>query len=125
MPFMLKVLAEEGYVLLEHHGHVPSDEVREARAALLDAAGREKFGRVLIDWSAASGVPPVADFYFILSETRITLDVRGKCALLTPESSRSVADFVETAGRNRGFRIKAFTSREAAIEWLFRADDSH
>jgi hypothetical protein len=36
-----------------------------------------------------------------------------------------VADFVETAGRNRGFRIKAFTSREAAIEWLFRTDDSH
>jgi hypothetical protein len=116
------VLAEESYVLLEHHGDVSPEEIRAARTALLETLVHDNFGRVLIDWRAASDVPQVADFYFILSETRITLAVRGKCALLTPESSKSVAEFVETAGRNRGFRINAFTSREAAIAWLFTDD---
>jgi hypothetical protein len=123
MAFTLKVLAEEGYLLLEHSGDVSPDEIRAARSALLDTQAREKLGRVLIDWSAASGLPPAADFYFIISETRVTLDFRGKCAVLTPESSKSAAEFVETVGRNFGFCINAFTSRAAAIEWLF-ADDN-
>jgi hypothetical protein len=115
MPFTMKYIEDEGYLLLEHHGDVSPEEVREARTALL---ARDNPGRVLIDWRDASGVPPAADFYFIINETRVARPTRNKCALLTPEASKSMAEFVENACRNRGFPIQAFTDRAAALRWL-------
>jgi hypothetical protein len=125
MPFRLSTVAAEGYLLLEHHGDVSTDEVRDAREAVLGELARSNPGRVLVDCREASAIPQAADFYYLLvHEATVTPNLRSKVALLAAESSESVVKFVENVAHNRGLHVKAFTSRDGALKWLFDDDTS-
>ena len=45
-----------------------------------------------------------------------------KFALLATPGARETAEFAETAGMNRGWRVRAFTDRSLAIAWLQLTD---
>jgi hypothetical protein len=117
VPYTLKVLAEEGYVLLEHEGKVTVDEAREARDALLPLLAEHNLRRLLIDWRRASAFPQTAEFYFFVTESSAS-EPRIKCALVHSAESGGLAQFVENVARNRGISLNAFASRDQAVQWL-------
>jgi hypothetical protein len=118
LPYTIQAVPDHGYLLVEHRGEVTPDEIRDVRSAVADLMNAGNPRRLLIDWRSATRVPAAVDFYFIVDETRPARRERAKCAILSSRAEGELAGFVENVGRNRGLRLKAFTSRESALEWL-------
>ena len=75
--------------------------------------------KILLDTRKAQIQIPVADLWYLASELyNIGKAFYQKTAILCPIEQFDYAAFFELCSKNRGFQIQAFTSFEAAIEWL-------
>jgi hypothetical protein len=93
-------------------------EALGAAMALHQSTG---YFRYLADCTEMTGGHTVFDLYNVVANLEnYQIDPRTKEALLTVPSSATAGDvrFYETAAVNRGFTVKLFTDREAALAWL-------
>jgi len=87
-------------------------EVAEASATLVDY-------EIILDTRKAEGELSVTNLWYLAAElSDLGKAFHRKTAVLCPLERFDSAEFFELCARNRGFRVRAFTSYEEAMEWL-------
>jgi hypothetical protein len=65
----------------------------------------------------------IADLWYLASElSNLRKALSRKTAVLCPLEQFDYAGFFALCAQNRGFHVNAFTSFEAAIEWLIEGE---
>ncbi len=111
----------DGIVESTYTGDVPPDEQRRNIARAVELARAQGRFRFLTDLSAMHRGPTPGDLLAAIDH----FDVLGlprtlREALVLPPGSVTVEDvrFYEDACQNRGWNMRIFPGREAAIAWL-------
>lgn len=101
-------------------------DLERTRKLLLDVAAVSTSGtehQILLDTRKVESTLTVFDLWHLavaLAQQRDAFS--GKTAVLCPIDRFDRAEFFALCAKNRGFRVRAFTSFEEAIEWLIVKD---
>lgn len=123
MAYQIRFLEMEQIVETVYHGMLDLNELIEAATASLNEAEKHRATRFLGDCTAldASGslfdVYDLVRFYETLS---VTYSRSLKEAILLPQIPQAAENlsFYELVTRNRGFDVRIFSERQAALDWL-------
>lgn len=109
-------------VLVTYAGRVAPEEVQEAIHAALTMAVERKCRRFLVDAAdLQNSGGTLTDTYELPRIFEHFPDIRTyKDAIILPRRKAEAQDikFFETTARNRGFNVRVFSDRQAAIDWL-------
>lgn len=121
MPFSLHFDAPTGVATVTYAGIVPPEELLAALLACRDLIAERKSTRVLADCRTMSGGHSMVDVYLLFERYKsLGLPLGLREAVLLPElpAQQDNVRFYEDVGCNRGFNVRLFSDRTAAIEWL-------
>ena len=103
-------------------GNVSGMDIREATEKRISVQAETGATRVLADASQSLGGPSTMEIYDlpdkIYVEYESRRDTRIAFILPTNKQSRELANFFQTAAKNRGWMIELFENREDALFWL-------
>ena len=121
MPWSIKYHSDGCFVETRYEGILRPDELRAAVAATLEAGGIHHTRSFLGDCTKLEGGHSIVDLYPLVDLVE-SFDSSRKLreAIILPLLSAPTKDveYWETAVRNRGFTIRLFRSRDAAMRWL-------
>jgi hypothetical protein len=115
----IKFESQEGFLLATLAGPVSLKEAIEFAKNIYDTAAERGFGKVLVDCLAVDGALSVVDRYELGEEIAEycknrsmipSVALLGKPPLMT--------GFYAQVAWNRGVLVKAFSERQAAVEWF-------
>ena len=116
----IRVIHAREFIKAAPDGHL---DVERAKAALLELAteaGPANSFEVLLDTRYTVSNLSVADLWNIAAELgRLRSTFSRRTAVLCPLDRFDRAAFMAYCAREQGLNIRAFTSFEDAIEWLF------
>lgn len=120
MPWDVRHDAERHIVETRYLGRVDPNELRTAAEATLACGAERGTNHYLADCTHLEGGHSVLDLYGLLE---ILVEIRPPAfreALVMPslDAPRQDVEFWETSCANRGFVVKLFAEREAALAWL-------
>lgn len=121
MPWTVELLGDSGIIQTRYIGVVDTAELSAAVRATVGLAIASGAHRALADCSRLEGGHSIADLLHVVESLLSTPGLpRFTEALLLPPSETVAADvsFFETACQNRGLCVRAFHSREHALDWL-------
>ena len=122
MPWNVEYDSELGIVSGSYVGRVTDEDFKEATIKAIDLAKVNNTNRFLIDDSQYEGGATVLGLYELHDlYDQLKTDRKSKGALVLPSSvsnAKEDARFYETVCQNRGWNVKVFSEREAAINWL-------
>ena len=106
-------------------GPCSGQDIRDIATKRIALAKEVGSTRTLLDISkAVASSSTISDIYDIVDElySREGSRVKWKIAIARPESpaAREQASFYVMVCQNRGWRVKDFTERKEAIEWLLQ-----
>ncbi|MBT3389956.1 MAG: hypothetical protein HN413_06060 [Chloroflexi bacterium] len=109
-------------VVITYQGQTPPEEVQEVLQKAYILAVEKNCKNFLVDCSLVQpGGGSTLDVYDLARMFEEFPDIRKyKDAIILPPIPAGAEDlkFFETAARNRGFNVRVFTERQAAIDWL-------
>jgi hypothetical protein len=126
MSMMLKISAEAGFLHVNAMGDFSLAEAKRTFIEVLEAATRDKVGKVLLDGRALTGKPEMMErFYYgeFAAQAVAKFTARGvfpttEFAYVLEVPVLDPARFGETVARNRGMRVKSFDNLLDALQWL-------
>ena len=114
--------AELGIIETTFRGPTTAADFRKNTTAALALAKQAGTTRHLIDSSELIFAASLADLFQLPASQyeREQADRRSRIAILSPrdEKAREATHFYQTACVNRGWTVKLFADRQAAIGWL-------
>jgi len=116
MPNDISVDAILGFIEVRSYGDLSKEDVLDTIARVAQTSAQSGIDKILEDTSGLMNAPGFVDLFDISAN----FPRKYKHALLmrrTQPTAERVA-FFETVGRNRGHRVRLFTDREAALQWL-------
>lgn len=123
MPWQLSISTSLQIIELSFTGIVSADELSAAARESLNLVNTSKLPRVLTDCTKmASEGHSLFDIYDEVKTISANISVRDiREAILIPEIPRAVEKtaFWETACFNHGLKVRLFSQRDAAMQWLF------
>lgn len=127
MPYEVKPLPELSAIEVKLSGRLTIEDLRLVAAAVLSLAAQTGFRRALADCRDYLGGADLGQVSFLTAQVSDrSVSDRGIEAFIAPADRDAAADvqfYVRLAGY-LGTRVRVFTTREAAIEWL-TAPDAH
>ncbi|CUW40673.1 protein of unknown function [Magnetospirillum sp. XM-1] len=121
MVWTAEALAQDGLIILEYSGLIHSGEVEASAMETLRLAAETGITRVLADCSSMSiGGHTILDLALLIdwmSEMNYRHISEAIVAPPGAPASENV-DFWVLAAKNRGFNLRRFETREAALAWL-------
>ena len=109
-------------VVITYSGHAPAAMVQSAIQAAYQLAVEKGSKRFLVDCSKMEpGGGSILDIYDLARMFEQFPEIRKyKDAIILPPIPEGAEDlkFFETTARNRGFNVRVFTERQAALDWL-------
>lgn len=123
MPWTLSLLQPEQIVVTEYVAPMTGSEVMAATRATIAFGRQHDTPRFLSDCTRLAQVgTPFEVFELIRLYETLQIQPWMRDAVLLPESDQAREDmrFYETASRNRGYDVRLFVDRQAAIDWLIR-----
>jgi len=125
MATKIKIITARDFIEVTPDGMI---NITTSRQLLVDIARAEHLPvdyELLIDFRDTQSNLSVTDMYHLAAELCLYGDTfRRKVALLVaPGVNFDRASFFETASRNRGFLVNAFTDYETAMRWLLVTED--
>ncbi len=103
-------------------GDITSEDFKETLDAILKIREVEGLVKVFVDATTVASYPSTISIFEFGSEAAETL--KGiQLAIVVSSESRDDSQFFETVTRNRGARVRAFDSRDAALAWLTKEPD--
>jgi len=115
----LKLESQKGYLLATATGQVSLNAVLELHRNIRDAATKGGFNKILYDCSAITGELSVLEEYEIaktIAAYCVSKSVNPKVALIGRPPS--VTRFAAEVASNRGLLVRAFSERQAGLDWL-------
>jgi hypothetical protein len=126
MSMMLKISAELGLLRASITGNFSLAEAKKTFIEILEAVGRNKVEKVLVDGRGITGNPNTMerfDYGEFIAETLGRFTVYGvsrstRFAYVLEEPVRDPERFGETVAVNRGMDVRTFYNDEDALAWL-------
>jgi hypothetical protein len=121
MPWQVRYLADIHVIETVYSGRFSVEELNEVVVATLDLGREEESNLYLGDCSHLEAPDSLVDVYGLVEfYESLPVDRRSKEAIVLPAAQKAQADlvFYETAALNRGFEVRVFVERDAAIAWL-------
>ena len=111
------------FVEVVYSGHISGDDVAAAAVERIRAQNELGYTRALVDGSRIEqGSLDAFDAYQLPTNVYPTnpSPPHTQMAMILPPKrpERTIAHFIETASINRGWDVRAFDTREEALEWL-------
>ena len=122
MPTDIRVIHASDFVRATADGELDLEVSKKALTAVALEASHLVNYEILLDTRETQSRMSVTDLWYLATElSRLGVAFYRKTAVLCPVEDFDNAAFFETCARNRGFRVKAFTSFEDAIDWLMES----
>lgn len=121
MPWQIIFHPDLEIVETVYSGVMPRGELFSAVDETLNIAGQNNCARFLADCSNLNGGHTIFDLYYLAREVTARAGVKTMYeAVLMPSfpSLMEKINFWETVGVNRGFKVRIFRERSAALDWL-------
>jgi hypothetical protein len=123
MPWKTRYLPDEKIVEMTFEGNISMASMAEVLENVLGLLEKEHTFLVLGDCLKIQHNNSAFNIYDLPKsyETR-QVDHRVKEAMILPTDSeaRKNVEFYETVCRNRGYNVRVFETREAALDWLLK-----
>jgi len=125
MKVTYRIFHGRDFVKADVNGRVDLEASKEALRSLMQDSDVPPDRRMLLDLRDAKCEMSVTDVYWLVEAMVVErLKFADRTAILALCSeARDLADFMGTAGGNRGLKIRAFADEEEARQWLGDADD--
>ena len=101
-----------------HTDQLDIEEARRARNELRDVLGSNHCNRVLIDETQTDKKLSVIDQHQFTAEYGSELPADVRIAVVVRPEKISEARFIENVAFNRGIRLKVFSNKKEALNWL-------
>ena len=119
MPADIRVIHASDFVRATADGELDFETSKKALMEIPSAASHLVDFEILLDTRKAQSRMSATDLWYLVGElSKLAQTFRRKTAVLCPVEQFDNAAFFELCAQNQGFRIKAFTPFEAAIDWL-------
>ncbi len=120
-----KTIVHTDFPIIEtcYSSHITKSELFAAAHETLSLGQEHNRTLFLGDCSSLTGGPTLFDLYSLAKEILSGNFSHGlKEAILLPKIPAFIENvgFWETIGRNRGFRVRVFHDRQAALDWLIK-----
>ena len=122
MSWQISYNEESRIIEITYSGDVTGQDIREATEKRISMQRETGTTSVLVDASQSQGEPSLMEVYDIpdkiYPEHNARRDTRIAFILPTKSKTREIAQFLQTAAKNRGWKIELFEERKNAISWL-------
>lgn len=115
------VTVHDDLEIIEVHsfGQVTKEDLLQSLQAVDQIYQTRGYDKVLIDAQEEEGVPNAVDlFMFGGSMEQAYIGKTGRFAVVTSEATRKDLEFLAKTVKEKGVRVKTFTSVDEAIDWL-------
>lgn len=119
MPTDIRVIKAKDFVRATPEGKLDFETSKKALIEIASATAHLVDYEILLDTRKAQVQMSVTDLWYLAAElSNLRKPFSRKTAVLCPVERFDDAAFFALCSENRGFRIKAFTSFEDAMNWL-------
>ena len=119
MPTDIRLILAKDFVRATSEGELDLETSKKALKEIASATAHLVDYEILLDTRKAHVQMSVTDLWYLAAElSNLRNAFRRKTAVLCPVERFDDAAFFALCSENRGFRIKAFTSFEDAMNWL-------
>jgi hypothetical protein len=123
MPFKLTESSHPQIIEIEYTGAVTPDELIAAFEVLAKEAQVRNSYKILADCSHLEGGHSILNLYYLIDLIeKAGIPHTMMEAIIQPQltATQEEVRFYETACLNRGYNVRIFANREAALEWLIK-----
>ncbi len=118
MNYAISYVEPGEYALFEITGAASQDKIEGDSGILIEGLAARGWKRALVDCSEATTRFSISQSFAYI-ETCFPDFPRGmRHALVDRQAVSEDTDFIEIAARNRGYILKCFADRDAAVKWL-------
>ncbi len=119
MPANIRFIHANEYIKATAEGQINLEAARELLIEIASASDPAINYSVFLDVRKTQPELSITDLWYLASElSNFPKDRPRKTAILCPVEQFDYTGFFALCAHNRGFHLGAFTSFEAAIEWL-------
>ena len=122
MPWTYKINPTLKIVEVSYSGSTSARDLKESTSASIALEKEKSMNRFLIDASKMKFSASLTDLYNLSDKQYIEEEAErsGRVALilLTSPKETEAVSFYETACKNRGWNVQAFSERQEAVNWL-------
>jgi hypothetical protein len=116
----IRIIHAHDFIKATPNGQLDFEKSREVLMEIASASVSMGDYEIILDTRKAQIEMSTSDLWYLAVElSKLGKAFDRKTAVLCPFERFDRAGFFALCAENRGFRVKAFTSYEAAIEWLF------
>ena len=109
----------ENIIVAHFAGALGLDETSDAMAQIVAITAETGANHVLADATDVTKTQGIGAIYgFVVKNTAKARAASLRIAIVPSKATRSDYAFLETAARNRGWRIRLFETRDEAMTWL-------
>jgi hypothetical protein len=119
MPTNIKLIQAHEFLKAVPDGRLDFEKAKELLLEIASASGNPHDYDIIIDTRKAKSELTITNLWYLAVEVaNLRKAFSRKTAWLCPTERFDYVGFFALCAQNRGFRIKAFISFEAAMEWL-------
>jgi len=115
----IRIVHAHEFIKATPEGHLDLDKTKELLKEIVAASGPSSDYEVFLDVRKTQPELSIADLWYLAAElSNFRKAFSRKTAVLCSGERSDYAEFLALCAQNRGMNVNAFTSFEAAIEWL-------
>ncbi|HVN96238.1 MAG TPA: hypothetical protein VMT62_07410 [Syntrophorhabdaceae bacterium] len=123
MPTNIRIIHAHDFIRATPDGELDLEATKKLLLEIASAATHLDRYHILVDTRRTQSRMSIMDLWYLAVElSKVLQAFRVKTAVLSPSADFDSAKFLALCAQNRGFRIKAFTSFEDAINWLIEIE---
>ena len=123
MPTNIRIIPAHEFIRAVPEGQLDLEKSKELLVEIASASAPAFDYELIIDTRKADTKFSIADLWYLAAElSKPGTPFSQKIAVVCPLEGFDNAGFLALCAQNRGVPVKAFTSFDDAIEWLFEKD---
>ncbi len=116
----IKVIPARDFIKAAPEGKIDLEKCKIALAEIASVSAPSFGYEIILDTRKAQVKLSIADLWYLAAElSKLGKPFSRKTAVVCPLEGFDNAGFLALCAQNRGLQVKAFTTIDDAIEWLF------
>ncbi len=119
----IKIIPAHDFIKATPEGQLDLEKCKIALAGIASISAPTFDFEIILDTRKAQVNLSITDLWYLAAElSKLGKPFTRKTAIICPPEGFDHAGFLALCAQNRGVQVKAFTSFDDAIEWLFAKD---
>ena len=116
----IRIIPAHDFIKAVPEGQLDFEESKKSLAEIASISAPAFDYEIILDTRKAQVKLSIADLWYLAAElSKLGKPFSRKTAVVCPPEGFDHAGFLALCAQNRGVQVKAFTSFDDAIEWLF------